>query len=121
MNKNIFLKGLKTIPILMGLFLMFYLAIGWRGYFNMTPINNIAGTSLITSIILYTASVQLNYCQTHRCFIIYDSIASLWVDIKKIVGPIVGMPINFIIVLIGIILFIWLLILLVKQRKKPGH
>ena len=69
--------------------------------------------------ILYAASIQLNFCLIHKYFIIYDSIASVWIDIKKILDPLIGIKINFVVITLGIILIIWLLVFLLK--KKPGH
>lgn len=117
MKKVIFLKSLKLFPFIMGLLLTLFNAVYWNSY--VTPINNLTGTSVTTSIIMYTASTQLGYCKLHRHFIVYDSIASIWVDMKEIVTPLVGFKINFAIVTIGIILLIWLVVYLVK-KKKPG-
>lgn len=118
MNKLLFLKSVKVFPFLMGLFLLLFNSVFWGRH--SSSINNITGTSVTTSVILYSASCQLKFCTIHRHFIIYDSIASLWVDIKEILDPIIGMKINFFIVLVGVILFIWLIVFLIK-RKKPGH
>lgn len=117
MDKVIFLKSLKFFPFVMGLLLTLFNAVYWNSY--ATPINNLTGTSVTTSIIMYTASTQLGFCKLHRYFIVYDSIASIWVDMKEIVEPLIGFKINFIIVTIGVILLIWLIIYLVK-KKKPG-
>lgn len=119
MNKYIFLKCLKTLPFLMGLFLTLSNAVYWNNYGRKNFINNFTETSISTSLVLYAASTQLGFCQLHKHFIVYDSIASAWVDVKKIIDPTIGYGINFIVVLIGIILIIWLLVHLVK-KKKPG-
>lgn len=119
MYKNIFLKVLKLFPIIMGIFLLSFNAVYWNNCSKKSPINNITGTSVSTSIILYAASTQLNFCIIHKYFIIYDSIASVWIDIKKILDPLVGIKINFVVIILGIILIIWLLVFLLK--KKPGH
>ena len=55
----------------------------------------------------------------HKHFIVYDSIASVWIDIKKILDPLIGIKINFVVIILGIILIIWLLVFLLK--KKPGY
>lgn len=121
MYKSIFLKGLKLIPIIMGLFLLSFNVAYWNNCEKESSINNITGTSVSTTVILYAASIQLNFCKLHKHFIIYDGIASIWVDLKKILDPFIGIKINFVIVGIGIILVIWLIIFLLKKRKKPGH
>lgn len=119
MNKWLFLKAVKIAPFIAGLFLLLFNAVFWS---NCTsPINNITGTSVTTSVVLYTASTQLKFCALHRHFIVYDSFASLWIDIKKIIDPIIGIKINFFIVLIGVVLVIWLIVFLVKKRKKEAH
>lgn len=118
MHKWLFLKVLKILPFLMGLFLLLFNAVFWS---NCTsPINNLTGTSVTTSVVLYTASTQLKFCTLHRHFIVYDSLASLWIDIKKIIDPLICFRINFFIVAIGIILVIWLLVFLLSKKKKPG-
>ena len=103
----------------MGIFLLSFNAVYWNNCSKESPINNITGTSVSTSIILYAASIQLNFCLIHKYFIIYDSIASVWIDIKKILDPLIGIKINFVVIVSGIILIIWLLVFLLK--KKPGH
>lgn len=119
MNKVIFLKSLKLFPFIMGLLLTLFNAVYWNSYVTKSPINNLTGTSVTTSIIMYTASTQLGFCKLHRHFIVYDSIASIWVDMKEIIAPLIGFKINFLIVSIGVILLIWLIVYLVK-KKKPG-
>lgn len=120
MYKSIFLKVLKLIPVIMGMFLLTFNVAYWNNCSKESSINNITGTSVSTTVILYAASVQLNFCRLHKHFIIYDGVASVWVDLKKILDPIIGIKINFLIVGIGIILVIWLIIFLLKKRKKPG-
>lgn len=120
MNKSFFLKVLKLSPILIGAVLLTFNIIFWSNVQDRIPVNNISGTSITTSVVLYSASIQLRYCPIHRCFILYDSLASLWIDIKQILDPILATNINAIVVLIGIILFIWLIWFIIYKRKKPG-
>lgn len=120
MNKSLFLKLLKLSPILIGAILLIFNLSFWSNVQDRIPVNNISGTSLTTSAVLYTASIQLRYCSIHRCFIIYDSIASLWLDIKQILNPLWATSINSIVILIGIILFVWLIWFIIRKRKKPG-
>lgn len=121
MYKSIFLKVLKLFPIIMGIFLLGFNAVYWNNCSKESPINNITGTSISTSVILYAASTQLNFCHMHKHFIVYDSIASVWIDVKKIIDPLIGIKINFVVIILGIILIIWLLVFLFKKKKKPGH
>ena len=55
MYKNILLKVLKLFPIIMGIFLLGFNAVYWNNCSKESPINNITGTSVSTSIILYAA------------------------------------------------------------------
>lgn len=120
MSKNVFVNVLKISPGLMGILLLVFNVIFWSNYTKVSPINNITGTSVSTSLILYSASVRLNFCQLHRTFIVYDSFASIWIDLKKIVDPMIGAQINLIIVISGVSLIIWFISFMWKKLKKPG-
>lgn len=120
MSKNVFIEALKVSPFLMGILLLVFNVIFWSNCTKVSPINNITGTSISTSLVLYSASVRLNFCQLHRTFIVYDSFASIWIDLKKIVDPIIGAQINLVIVISGVVLIVWLIMFVWKKWKKPG-
>lgn len=103
----------------MGVLLTFFNAVYWNSKGTNSLVTNFTGTSLTTSIVLYSASTQLGFCNLHRHFIVYDSIATLWIDIKDVFNPIIGLPLNVIIVSIGICLLIWLFVFLFQKQKKP--
>lgn len=90
----------------MGVLLTLFNAVYWSSKSPSYLFTNFTGTSLTTSVVLYAASNQLGFCALHRHFIVYDCIATLWIDIKDVLEPMIGLPLNFVIVSIGIGLFV---------------
>ena len=108
---------LKFIPILTALCYMSSTIFNYFGY-NIEPLSNIGGMSLLTWLFIYLASIVFNFCSYHRVFLWYIFID----DIFNIIDYYITIPIstdNILMlhnILIGITLFI-VLILYVKDNK----
>ena len=108
---------LKFIPILTALCYMFSTIFNYFGY-NIEPLSNIGGMSLLTWLFIYLASIVFNFCSYHRVFLWYIFID----DIFNIIDYYITIPIstdNILMlhnILIGITLFT-VLILYVKDNK----
>lgn len=91
----------------------------YLGY-NIEPLSNIGGMSLLTWLFMYLASIVFKFCAYHRMFLWYILID----DLLNIVDYYITIPIstdNILMIhniLIGITLFI-VLILYVKDNKIP--
>ena len=108
---------LKFIPMLTALCYMSSTIFNYFGY-NIEPLSNIGGMSLLTWLFIYLASIVFNFCSYHRVFLWYIFID----DIFNIIDYYITIPIstdNILMlhnILIGITLFT-VLILYVKDNK----
>lgn len=108
---------LKFIPILTALCYMASTIFNCFGY-NIEPLSNIGGMSLLTWLFIYLASVVFNFCAYHRMFLWYVFID----DLFNIVDYYWEIPIstdNILMlhnILIGITLFT-VLVLYVRSHK----
>ena len=108
---------LKFIPMLTALCYMSSTIFNYFGY-NIEPLSNIGGMSLLTWLFIYLASIVFNFCSYHRVFLWYIFID----DIFNIIDYYIIIPIstdNILMlhnILIGITLFT-VLILYVKDNK----
>ena len=108
---------LKFIPMLTALCYMSSTIFNYFGY-NIEPLSNIGGMSLLTWVFIYLASIVFNFCSYHRVFLWYIFID----DIFNIIDYYITIPIstdNILMlhnILIGITLFT-VLILYVKDNK----
>ena len=108
---------LKFIPILTALCYMSSTIFNYFGY-NIEPLSNIGGMSLLTWLFIYLASIVFNFCSYHRVFLWYIFID----DIFNIIDYYIAIPIstdNILMlhnIFIGITLFT-VLILYVKDNK----
>ena len=108
---------LKFIPMLTALCYMSSTIFNYFGY-NIEPLSNFGGMSLLTWLFIYLASIVFNFCSYHRVFLWYIFID----DIFNIIDYYITIPIstdNILMlhnILIGITLFI-VLILYVKDNK----
>lgn len=108
---------LKFIPILTALCYMSSTIFNYFGY-NIEPLSNIGGMSLLTWLFIYLASIVFNFCSYHRVFLWYIFIDNIF----NIIDYYITIPIstdNILMlhnILIGITLFT-VLILYVKDNK----
>ncbi len=108
---------LKFIPILTALCYMLSTISNYLGY-NIEPLSNLGGMSLLTWIFIYLASIVFKFCSYHRMFLWYILID----DIFNIVDYYWEIPVstdNILMlhnILIGITLII-ILILYVRHHK----
>ena len=108
---------LKFIPMLTALCYMSSTIFNYFGY-NIEPLSNIGGMSLLTWLFIYLASIVFNFCSYHRIFLWYIFID----DIFNIIDYYITIPIstdNILMlhnIFIGITLFT-VLILYVKDNK----
>lgn len=108
---------LKFIPMLTALCYMSSTIFNYFGY-NIEPLSNIGGMSLLTWLFIYLASIAFKFCSYHRMFLWYIFID----DTFNIVDYYITIPIstdNILMlhnILIGITLFT-VLILYVKSNK----
>ena len=109
---------LKFIPMLTALCYMSSTIFNYFGY-NIEPLSNIGGMSLLTWLFIYLASIVFNFCSYHRVFLWYIFID----DIFNIIDYYITIPIstdNILMlhnIFIGITLFT-VLILYVKDNKS---
>ena len=109
---------LKFIPMLTALCYMSSTIFNYFGY-NIEPLSNIGGMSLLTWLFIYLASIVFNFCLYHRVFLWYIFID----DIFNIIDYYITIPIstdNILMlhnIFIGITLFT-VLILYVKDNKN---
>lgn len=108
---------LKFIPMLTALCYMSSTIFNYFGY-NIEPLSNVGGMSLLTWLFIYLASIVFNFCSYHRVFLWYIFID----DIFNIIDYYITIPIstdNILMlhnIFIGITLFT-VLILYVKNNK----
>ena len=108
---------LKFIPMLTALCYMSSTIFNYFGY-NIEPLSNFGGMSLLTWLFIYLASIVFNFCSYHRVFLWYIFID----DIFNIIDYYITIPIStdsilmLHNILIGITLFT-VLILYVKDNK----
>ena len=108
---------LKFIPMLTALCYMSSTIFNYFGY-NIEPLSNIGGMSLLTWLFIYLASIVFNFCSYHRVFLWYIFID----DTFNIIDYYITIPIstdNILMlhnIFIGITLFT-VLILYVKDNK----
>ena len=109
---------LKFIPMLTALCYMSSTIFNYFGY-NIEPLSNIGGMSLLTWLFIYLASIVFNFCSYHKVFLWYIFID----DIFNIIDYYITIPIstdNILMlhnIFIGITLFT-VLILYVKDNKS---
>ena len=108
---------LKFIPMFTALCYMSSTIFNYFGY-NIEPLSNFGGMSLLTWLFIYLASIVFNFCSYHRVFLWYIFID----DIFNIIDYYITIPIstdNILMlhnIFIGITLFT-VLILYVKDNK----
>ena len=108
---------LKFIPMLTALCYMSSTIFNYFGY-NIEPLSNFGGMSLLTWLFIYLASIVFNFCAYHRMFLWYIFID----DLFNIIDYYITIPIStdsilmLHNILIGITLFT-VLILYVKDNK----
>ena len=108
---------LKFIPMLTALCYMSSTIFNYFGY-NIEPLSNFGGMSLLTWLFIYLASIVFNFCTYHRMFLWYIFID----DLFNIIDYYITIPIStdsilmLHNILIGITLFT-VLILYVKDNK----
>lgn len=108
---------LKFIPMLTALCYMTSTIFNYFDY-NIEPLSNIGGTSLLTWIFIYLASMVFKFCSYHRMFLWYILVD----DLFNIIDYYWSIPISTDNILmlhniwIGITLFV-ILILYVKSNK----
>ena len=109
---------LKFIPILTALCYMSSTIFNYFGY-NIEPLSNFGGMSVLTWLFIYLASIVFNFCAYHRMFLWYIFID----DLFNIIDYYITIPIStdsilmLHNILIGITLFA-VLILYVKDNKS---
>lgn len=109
---------LKFIPMLTALCYMTSTIFNYFDY-NIEPLSNLGGMSLLTWVFIYLASVVFKFCSYHRMFLWYVLVD----DLVNIVDYYWNIPISTDNILmlhniwIGITLFI-ILILYVKDNKR---
>ena len=109
---------LKFIPMLTALCYMSSTIFNYFGY-NIEPLSNIGGMSLLTWLFIYLASIVFNFCAYHRMFLWYIFID----DLFNIIDYYITIPIStdsilmLHNILIGITLFT-VLILYIKDNKS---
>lgn len=109
---------LKFIPMLTALCYMSSTIFNYFGY-NIEPLSNFGGMSLLTWLFIYLASIVFNFCAYHRMFLWYILID----DLFNIIDYYITIPIStdsilmLHNILIGITLFT-VLILYVKDNKS---
>lgn len=109
---------LKFIPMLTALCYMTSTIFNYFNY-NIEPLSNLGGMSLLTWVFIYLASVVFKFCSYHRMFLWYILVD----DLVNIVDYYWNIPISTDNILmlhniwIGITLFI-VLILYVKDNKR---
>ena len=109
---------LKFIPMLTALCYMSSTIFNYFGY-NIEPLSNFGGMSLLTWLFIYLASIVFNFCAYHRMFLWYIFID----DLFNIIDYYITIPIStdsilmLHNILIGITLFA-VLILYVKDNKN---
>ena len=109
---------LKFIPMLTALCYMSSTIFNYFGY-NIEPLSNFGGMSLLTWLFIYLASIVFNFCAYHRMFLWYIFID----DLFNIIDYYITIPIStdsilmLHNILIGITLFA-VLILYVKDNKS---
>ena len=108
---------LKFIPMLTALCYMSSTIFNYFGY-NIEPLSNCGGMSLLTWLFIYLASIVFNFCAYHRMFLWYIFID----DLFNIIDYYITIPIStdsilmLHNILIGITLFT-VLILYVRDNK----
>ena len=109
---------LKFIPMLTALCYMSSTIFNYFGY-NIEPLSNFGGMSLLTWLFIYLASIVFNFCAYHRMFLWYIFID----DLFNIIDYYITIPISTDSILMlhnilrGITLFT-VLILYVKDNKS---
>ena len=108
---------LKFIPMLTALCYMSSTIFNYFGY-NIEPLSNFGGMSLLTWLFIYLASIVFNFCAYHRMFLWYIFIDDLFniIDYYIIIPISTDSILMLHNILIGITLFI-VLILYVKDNK----
>lgn len=115
---KLFIVIIKFIPILTALCYMSSTIFNYLGY-NIEPLSNFGGMSLLTWIFIYLASLVFKFCSYHRMFLWYILVD----DLFNIIDYYWNIPISTDNILmmhniwIGITLFT-VLILYVKNHKN---
>lgn len=109
---------LKFIPMLTALCYMSSTIFNYFGY-NIEPLSNFGGMSLLTWLFIYLASIVFNFCAYHRMFLWYIFIDDLFniIDYYIIIPISTDSILMLHNILIGITLFT-VLILYVKDNKS---
>ena len=121
--KNVTLLTLKIIPIIISLiiatrnFLFIYYLGGESPLYSF-----VAGTSVLTVIFMYSASIVFRFCTYHRVFILFlaiDCLLNIY-DWYFILPESFILPIQYTLVLITVIMFI-ISYIHVKRNKKTAQ
>lgn len=109
---------LKFIPMLTALCYMSSTIFNYFGY-NIEPLSNFGGMSLLTWLFIYLASIVFNFCAYHRMFLWYIFVDDLFniIDYYIIIPISTDSILMLHNILIGITLFT-VLILYVKDNKS---
>lgn len=109
---------LKFIPMLTALCYMSSTIFNYFGY-NIKPLSNFGGMSLLTWLFIYLASIVFNFCAYHRMLLWYIFIDDLFniIDYYIIIPISTDSILMLHNILIGITLFT-VLILYVKDNKS---
>ena len=114
--RNIFLGGLKLLPIIMSFALSCFIVLYDFNSTNYTFINNISGTSITTSFIIYATAQELGFCAMHKTFIVYDTITSIWIDVRSIIKLKITYWIgNLLVIAFALFLYWWVFRFLIKK------
>lgn len=115
---KLLIVALKFIPMLTALCYMISTIFNYFDY-NIEPLSNLGGMSLLTWVFIYLASVVFKFCSYHRMFLWYILVD----DLVNIIDYYWNIPISTDNILmlhniwIGVTLFI-VLILYVKDNKR---
>lgn len=116
--RKIFLGGLKLLPIIMSFALSCFVVLHDFNSTNYTFINNISGTSITTSFIIYAIAQELGFCAMHKTFIVYDTITSIWIDVRSIIKLKITYWVgNLLVIAFAIFLYCWLFRFLIKKVR----
>ena len=116
--RKLFLKGLKLSPIIMSFALSCFIILHGYNAKNYVFINNVSGTSIATSFIVYIAAQELGFCAMHKTFIVYDTLASMWIDVRSMIKLKIAYWIgNLLVIAFAIFLYCWLFRFLIKKAR----
>lgn len=106
---KLIIKLIKIFPII-GAFLLWIRVLLLVMFEYQSPIIELfVETSITGGILLILSSIVLEFCVIHKLFIYYDVIIGFCIDFQNIIGwGTLRTPMRYIVLLLGIILFICL-------------